>query len=69
MEFSQGPTSNEHAQGWKPGDLRPEHRFLRVNGGFVYVSIYREKGCPYISFYHYDVDDNKVHKETIKALN
>lgn len=69
MEFSQGPTSDEHAQGWKPGDLRPEHRFLRVNGGFVYISIFRENGCPYISFYHYDVDGKEVHKETIKASN
>jgi alkaline phosphatase D len=68
MEFSQGPTSDEHAQGWKQDDYRPEHRFLRVKGGFLLVSVYREKGTPTIRFSHYDVDGNEVHQETFKAL-
>ena len=62
-EFSQGPVSNFHAQGWKPKDKRPEHKFLRVKGGFLGVKVYREKDKPNIEFIHYNVDGNVVNKE------
>jgi alkaline phosphatase D len=67
LEFSQGPTSDEHAQGWNPNDYRPEHQFLRVKGGFLYVSAYRDNHVPVINFSHYDVDGNVVHKEIIRS--
>jgi alkaline phosphatase D len=66
MEFSQGPSSNSHAQGWSQDDKRPEHKFLRVNGGFLAVKIYRESNRPVIEFIHYDVDGNIVNREVIK---
>ena len=34
-EFGCGPGSEEHQLGWKKGDERPVHRFLRVAGGFL----------------------------------
>ena len=34
-EFGCGPGSDDHELGWKEGDERPEHRFLRVAGGFL----------------------------------
>jgi alkaline phosphatase D len=34
-EFGCGPGSESHGVGWKPGDVRPEHQFLRVAGGFL----------------------------------
>lgn len=34
-EFGCGPGSEKHQLGWKVGDQRPVHRFLRVNGGFI----------------------------------
>jgi alkaline phosphatase D len=34
-EFGCGPGSEEHGLGWKKGDERPVHRFLRVAGGFL----------------------------------
>ena len=34
-EFGCGPGSEKHQFGWKPGDERPVHRFLRVDGGFL----------------------------------
>ncbi|GLR19985.1 alkaline phosphatase D family protein [Portibacter lacus] len=67
MEFSQGPTSDVHAQGWSQEDVRPEHKFLRVKGGFLYVSVYRENDLPFINFSHYDVDGNVVHEEILKG--
>lgn len=65
-EFSQGPVSDFHAQGWKPEDVRPEHKFLRVKGGFLAVKVYRQKEIPVIEFIHYDVDGNIVNKEVMK---
>jgi alkaline phosphatase D len=65
-EFSQGPVSDSHAQGWKADDLRPEHKFLRVKGGFLGVKVYRQMDEPIIEFIHYDVDGNVVNKESIK---
>ena len=34
-EFGCGPGSDKHQFGWKAGDQRPVHRFLRVEGGFL----------------------------------
>ncbi|MFK8111952.1 MAG: family 16 glycoside hydrolase [Rubripirellula sp.] len=34
-EFGCGPGSEKHHFGWKKGDVRPVHRFLRVAGGFL----------------------------------
>ena len=34
-EFGCGPGSEKHQLGWKPGDKRPVHQFLRVKGGFL----------------------------------
>lgn len=34
-EFGCGPGSEKHQLGWKPGDERPVHQFLRVKGGFL----------------------------------
>jgi alkaline phosphatase D len=34
-EFGCGPGSEKHQFGWKQGDVRPVHRFLRVDGGFL----------------------------------
>ena len=65
LEFSQGPTSNEHAQGWNQDDRRPEHQFLRVNGGFLAVKVDRDNGIPLITFTHYDVDGKIVNNKVI----
>jgi len=66
MEFSQGPSSDSHAQGWNKNDKRPEHKFLRVKGGFLAVNIYRKENTPIVEFIHYDVDGAIVNKEIIK---
>lgn len=66
MEFSQGPTSNAHAQGWSQENKMVEHKFLRVSGGFLGVSVYRKKSTAIIEFIHYDVDGNQVNKEVVK---
>ena len=66
-EFCQGPVSDFHAQGWSQKDVRPEHKFLRVKGGFLGVNVYRKKDNAVIEFIHYDVDGNEVNKEIMKT--
>ncbi len=65
-EFSCGAGSDEHAGGWPQSDLRPEHRFLRVKGGFLKGTVSRKNGTPTLTFQHYDVDGNVVHEEIFK---
>ncbi len=62
-EFSTGAGSDSHAEGWIEGDIRPEHRFLRIKGGFLKGSIYHSDNKAYIKIQHFDVDGNVVHEE------
>lgn len=68
-EFSCGASSDEHAGGWPPDDLRPEHRFLRVKGGFLKGSIKHENETVVLKFQHFDVDGNEVHEEVFRRKN
>ncbi|MEM8947156.1 MAG: alkaline phosphatase D family protein [Planctomycetota bacterium] len=46
-EYSCGPASNKHAGGWSKSDFVEEyHRFLRVKGGFLSVTIERVDNRP-----------------------
>ena len=63
-EFGSGPASDDHAQGWSEDDVRPEHRFLRVKGGFLSVEVSRGGDAPKIVFTHHDVKGKPVHQET-----
>jgi len=62
-EFSCGAGSDSHAEGWPPDDLRPEHRFLRVKGGYLRGRVSRTGNEVQIRFQHCDVDGNVVHEE------
>jgi len=62
-EFSCGAGADMHAGGWPQSDVRPEHRFLRVKGGFLRGLVSRESGSPTLTFQHIDVDGNVVHEE------
>lgn len=55
-EFGCGPGSAVHELGWKEGDVRPEHRFLRVAGGFLSGHAERVQGSPRLTLRHHDVD-------------
>ncbi len=62
-EFSCGAGSDVHAGGWSQEDKRPQHRFLRVKGGFLRGLVSRENDNPTLTFQHIDVDGNVVHEE------
>jgi alkaline phosphatase D len=59
QEFSCGPASDKHASG-NPREQPDWQVFRRVKGGFLSVSVTREKGKPTIAFRHHGVD-GKVH--------
>jgi alkaline phosphatase D len=63
-EFSVGSGSDQHAGGWPPDDVRPEHRFLRVKGGFLSGHVSRQEGKAILRFDHRDVDGTVVHTES-----
>jgi alkaline phosphatase D len=66
QEFSVGAASDEHAGG-TPG-LDPEyHRFHRLAGGFLAVTVDRPQGIPTITFRLLDVD-GEVQHEHVQAL-
>ncbi|MEQ8336693.1 MAG: alkaline phosphatase D family protein [Cyclobacteriaceae bacterium] len=66
-EFGSGSGADQHAGGWKQEDVRPEHRFLRVKGGYLFAKVFQADGKPAISFQHHDVDGNMVHEEVFYA--
>ena len=57
QEFSSGPASDEHAAG-SPGESKEYHRFHRVKGGFLSVSVKQSR----ISFRFHDVQGNVVYE-------
>lgn len=62
-EFGCGPASDAHAQGWNPDDKRPEHRFLRVKGGFASITVDGKKA----TFAHHDVDGKETYSTTLQS--
>jgi alkaline phosphatase D len=63
-EFSCGPGSDLHAGGFSLKNRGPEHRFLRIKGGFLSVDVERSEDQPRISFRHHDVNGGVVHEES-----
>lgn len=63
-EFSCGPGSDSHAEGFSMKNRTPEHLFLRIKGGFLSVDVNRTEDQPRISFRHHDVNGSVVHEES-----
>ncbi len=60
-EFGCGPGSEKHQLGWKPGDERPVHRFLRVKGGFLSGELtYNANKDPKLTICHRSVEGKPV---------
>ncbi len=62
-EFSSGPGSDAHAGGWSEENRMPDHRFLRVKGGYLICKVYRENDTPVLKFEHRDVEGNIMNEE------
>jgi alkaline phosphatase D len=67
-EYSSGPGSDSHAGGWQQSDYRPEvHRFLRVAGGFLSVTVERKDGKPTMTLRFHDVDGAVKFSDVVAA--
>ena len=67
-EYSTGPGSDPHAGGWKQSDYRRDmHRFLRVAGGFLSVTIERRDGKPTMTMRFHDVDGEVKFEDVVAA--
>lgn len=63
FEFSTGPTTDQHAGGFREENRAPEHRFLRIAGGFLEVLVHRPDDQPRLTLRHRDVAGELVHEE------
>jgi len=70
-EFGCGPGSEEHQLGWKKGDERPEHKFLRVAGGFLSGEIVHAgpDQTPKLTLRHHQVTGEEVSRFVFPMKN
>lgn len=67
-EYSTGPGSDPHAGGWKQSDYRGDmHRFLRVAGGFLSVTVERYDDKPTMTMRFHDVDGEVKFEDVVAA--
>ena len=67
-EFSCGPASDSHAGGWKQSDYRKtHHRFLKVMGGFLSVTVDREDSKPVMTCRFHAVDGTVRYEKRFEA--
>ncbi|MDE0915934.1 MAG: alkaline phosphatase D family protein [Planctomycetota bacterium] len=66
-EYSCGPTTNKHAGGFSEKNRSGMHRFLRVAGGFLSVSLEYAQDQPRLVMRHHDVAGRVVHEDAHEA--
>lgn len=66
-EYSCGPASDAHAGGWEQTNVRPEHRYLNVCGGFLAVNVTREEALPVLYARHYSVDGMLLNEDRVES--
>ncbi|MCU0913875.1 MAG: alkaline phosphatase D family protein, partial [Planctomycetes bacterium] len=66
-EFSTGPSSDIHAGGFTEAQRSSMHRYLRIKGGFLAVTVERAADRPTITFQHYGTDGQVYHEEKLPA--
>jgi alkaline phosphatase D len=66
MEFSSGPTTDKHANGFDESDRTPMQKYLNLKGGFLTVEVVRQGDDPRIIFRHHAVDGSVYNEETLR---
>jgi alkaline phosphatase D len=70
-EYGTGPASDTHTAGWSSNDdVRPEHRYLNIIGGFLSVTVDRVDGVPTMAMRHHHVDGEVLFEDilTVESL-
>ena len=63
-EFSCGPASDKHANGFSEKSRNDMHRYLRIQGGFLSVDV--DSQLSQITFRHHSVDGSVCYEESFK---
>jgi alkaline phosphatase D len=67
-EYSCGPASDKHANGWSQSDYRKDyHRYLNVIGGFLSATVEAGSADPTLTFRYHDVHGKVNFKDTLSA--
>ena len=67
-EYATGAASDSHAGGWLSNDdVRPEHRYLNIIGGFLSVTAERRDGTPTLTLRHHGVDGEVLNEDILVA--
>lgn len=64
-EYSCGPTSDKHAGGFNEEQRSPKHRYLKIKGGFLSVTVERVNDKPTIFFRHHGVDGSVYNEDIV----
>jgi alkaline phosphatase D len=65
-EYATGSASDTHAGAWPSNDdIRPEHRYLNVIGGFLSVTAERVGGEPTLAMRHHHVDGTVLFEDIL----
>ncbi len=67
-EYSCGPASDEHAGGWPVDQMLPEHRYLKIVGGFLVISVGQNNGETILFGRHYGVDGQLLNEDRVVAV-
>ena len=66
-EYSTGPTSDAHAGGYSESDRLPMHRYLKIKGGFLAVTVERVDGRARAIFRHYGTTGEIYNEDIVVA--
>jgi alkaline phosphatase D len=65
-EYATGSASDSHAGAWLSNDdVRPEHRYVNIIGGFLSVTAERSDGVPTLAMRHHHVDGSILFEDTL----
>ena len=64
-EYATGAASDAHAGTWRQGDVRPEHLYVNVIGGFLSVTAERLDGVPTLTLRNHHVDGEVLFEERL----
>jgi alkaline phosphatase D len=66
-EYSCGPTADKHAGGFSENNKSSMHRYLKVKGGFLSVTVDRVNDTPQMAFRHHGVDGS-IYNEDVTPM-
>ena len=66
-EYSSGPTSNQHAGGFKREYQQPMHQYLNICGGFLLATVERINEQPLLTIRHHSVTGEILNQDKLTA--